>query len=81
MASGTIAYRINQRKEDMPILVQRWVVEETWVGVHANLIVAQVYKSLDSSKLNRLRWRISKTTLRRTSVSAGWELWCRVTSA
>ena len=72
MASGTIARRINQRKADTPILVQRWVEEKSRVGVHANLIVAQVYKSLDSSKLNRLRWCRSKTTLRRTSVSAGW---------
>ena len=66
-----IARRINQRKEDTPILVQRWVVKETWVGVHANLVVPQVYKSLDSSELDRLRWRRSETTLSRTSVSAG----------
>lgn len=55
----------------MPMLVQRWVEEETRVGMHADLIVAQVYKSLESSKLNRLGWRRSKTTLSRKSVSAG----------
>ena len=63
MDSGTIACRINQRKADTPILVHRWVEEKSKVGVHENLIVAQVYKSLDSSKLNRLGWRRSKTTL------------------
>ena len=64
VASGTIACWINQGKADTPILMQRWVVEKTRVGVHANLVVAQVYKSLDSSKLDHLRWRRSETTLR-----------------
>ena len=36
VASGTIARRINKRKADTPILVQRWVEEKSRMGVHAN---------------------------------------------
>ena len=71
VARRTIARRINKREANTPILVQRWVVVKTCEGLNENLVVVLVYKSLDSSKLVRLRWRRSETTLRGMSVSAG----------
>ena len=71
MASYTIRLRINDRKTDTTIVVQRGVVVETWVVLHPDLVITKLDKDLECSKLDGLGSGRSKTAPRGTSVSAG----------
>ena len=71
VASNTIRLRINDRKTDTTIVVQRGIVVETWVILHPDLIIMKLDKDLECSKLDGLGSGRSKTALRGTSVRAG----------
>ena len=71
MASNTIRLRVNERKTDTTVVVQRWVVIESWVMLHLNIGITKLDKDLECSKLDGLRSGRSKTAPRGTSVSAG----------
>ena len=53
------------------IIVERRVVMETWVILHSDLVVVELNKYLECSKLDGLRSGRSVTAPRGTSVSAG----------
>ena len=55
VASNTIRLRINYREADTTIIVQRRIVEETWVVLHPDLIVTKLDKDLECSKLDILK--------------------------
>ena len=55
VASYTIRLRINDRETDTTIIIERRVVMETWVILHPDLIVAELNKCLECSKVNSLR--------------------------
>ena len=71
VASNTIRLRINDRKTDATIIVQRGIVVETWVVLHPDLIITKLDKDLECSKLDGLGSGRSKTAPRGMSVSAG----------
>ena len=71
VASNTIRLRINDRETDTTIVVQRRIVVETWVVLHPDLVVVELNKYLECSKLDGLRSGRSVTAPRGTSVSAG----------
>ena len=71
MASYTIRLRINDRETDTTIIVERRIVMETWVVLHPDLVVAELNKYLECSKLDSLRSGRSVAATRGTSVRAG----------
>ena len=71
VASNTIRLRINDRETDTTIVVQGRVVIETWVVLHSDLVVAELDKDLECSKLDSLRSGRGVTTPRSTGVRAG----------
>ena len=56
---------------DTTIVVQRWIVVETWVVLHPDLVITKLDKDLECSKLDSLRSGRSITAPRSTSVSVG----------
>ena len=52
VASDTIGFRINDWETDTTIIVERRIVMETWVILHPDLVVAELNKYLESSKLD-----------------------------
>ena len=71
MASNTIKLRVNERKTDTPVVVQRWVITETWVVLHLNLGITKLDKDLKCGKLDSLRSGGGVTAPRSASVRAG----------
>ena len=71
VASNPIRLRINDRKTDTTIDVQRGIVVETCVVLHPDLVITKLDKDLECSKLDSLRSGRSKTAPGGTSVSAG----------
>ena len=70
VASDTIRLRINDRETDTTIIVERRIVMETWVVLHPNLVVVELNKYLECSKLDSLRSGRSAAASRDTSVRA-----------
>ena len=71
VASYTIRLRINDRETDTTIIMERGLVVETWVILHPNLVVAELNKYLECSKLDNLRSGRSIAATRGTSVRTG----------
>ena len=71
VASYTIRLRVNDRETDTTIIVERSVVMETWVILHPDLIVAELNKYLECSKLESPRSGRSVAATRGTSVRTG----------
>ena len=70
MASNTIRLWVNNRKTDTTVVVQRWVVIESWVMLHLNLGITKLDKDLKCGKLDSLRSGGGVTAPRSTSVRA-----------
>ena len=71
VASNTIRLRINERETDTTVVVQSWLVVETWVVLHSDLVVAKLDKDLECSKLDSLISGGGITSPRSASVRAG----------
>ena len=71
MASNTIRLRVNERKTDTTVVVQRWVVIESWVMLHLNLGITKLDKDIKCGKLDSLRSGGGVTAPRSASVRAG----------
>ena len=71
VAIDTIRLRINDRETNTTIIIERRIVVETWVILHLDLVVAELNKYLECSKLDSLRSGRSVTAPRGMSVSAG----------
>ena len=71
VASYTIKLRINDRETDTTIIVETRIVVKTWVVLHPDLVVAELNKYLECSKLDSLRSGRSTAATRGTSVRAG----------
>ena len=71
VASNTIRLRINDRETDTTIIVEGRVVMETWVVMHPDLVVAELNKYPECSKLDNMRSGTSVAATRGMSVRAG----------
>ena len=58
-------------KADKAIVVQGWIVVETWVCLHPDLVISQLDEDLKCNKLDSLRSGGGVTAPGSTSVRAG----------